>query len=96
MTCSFAYRDHAGAANRARIGRECCGSGTVESLGEVLKLVGPEVAVAIQRHHRRLVAEGTLHRLDAGALADQQACCRVPKVVGAMLRGQARPLGGRL
>jgi hypothetical protein len=42
------------------------------------------------------VAEGALYRLDAGALADKQARGRVPKVMGAQRRRQARPPGGRL
>jgi hypothetical protein len=40
--------------------------------------------------------ERSLHCLDAGALADEQARGRVPKIVGAERPRQARPPGGWL
>jgi hypothetical protein len=43
----------------------------VEAVGEVVQLLGEQVAVAVQRDRGGLVAQVVLHGLDAGALADQ-------------------------
>jgi hypothetical protein len=45
----------------------------VQAVGQVVQLLREQVAVAVQGDRRRLVAQVVLHRLDARALADQQA-----------------------
>ena len=91
MTCSFAFSKH-------RLGtlgpcwvRNGTGVGLLKPLGEVLKLVGEQVPVAVQRHRRRGVPELGLDRLDARALGDEQARAGVAKVMEPQPVGESRP-----
>ena len=73
MTCSFALSEHPAGGLGPGWVRGGLGVGVMEPVGEVLGLVGERVAVAVQGHRGRGVAELGLDRLDAGALGDEQA-----------------------
>jgi hypothetical protein len=53
----------------------------VQAVGQVVQLLGEQMAVAVQGDGRRLVPQVVLNRLDAGALADQQARAGMPQIM---------------
>jgi hypothetical protein len=58
------------------------GHQVVHLFGNVVKVIGEQVPVLIERHRRRLVPELSLHRLDVGTPGDQQRRRRVASLVG--------------
>jgi hypothetical protein len=62
-------------------------SGSVESVRHRVEIVGEQVAVAVQRQHRRLVAQQLLHHSDVrpGVIANdaqvwRRSCSRTPSI----------------
>src|SRR5690606_6216046 len=63
----------------------------IDGLAGLVVAVGPEVAVGVERLHRRLVAEAVLHGGDRASMGDEQRGVEVPQVVE---RGAGREAGG--